>query len=249
MTFNKIKLVRIYCIVLLVFQFFYQVGNYKIHSRKGLQYLIVFQWLAWLIMTGLTLKSFESGKELLVKYLIIIMTFRISVVLIDFEGFRNSDNNLDPIRIICVFGITALMGQFCIFQIWDGNFLVNTATVIVNQTTICLGVLILSEEKLESIQIPMTFFEVSRKHAYDGAMIFIGLLITQYIFIKFQSIEKYGFLMSCYHKTQYKREYFMYLDNLEEAVISKSGEGLRYFNSKGMNLINKCIDSHFSKVL
>ena len=41
----------------------------------------------------------------------------------------------------------------------------------------------------------------------------------------------------------------MYLDNLEEAVISKSDEGLRYFNSKGINLISKCIDTHFSQVL
>ena len=37
----------------------------------------------------------------------------------------------------------------------------------------------------------------------------------------------------------------MYLDNLEEAVISKSGDGLKYFNSKGMNLISKCLETNF----
>ena len=41
----------------------------------------------------------------------------------------------------------------------------------------------------------------------------------------------------------------MYLNNLEEAVISKSGEGLRYFNSKGINLINKCVNTKLSKVM
>jgi hypothetical protein len=102
-------------------------------------------------MAALTFKSFERGKEHLVKYLIIIMTFRNAVVLLDFEGFRSSQKNLDPIRIVCVQGITVLMGQFCIFQLWDGNLIVNTATIIVNQLTICLGLLILSEKKLESI--------------------------------------------------------------------------------------------------
>ena len=41
----------------------------------------------------------------------------------------------------------------------------------------------------------------------------------------------------------------MYLDNLEEAVISKSEEGLRHFNSKGINLLSKCIDTRVSEVL
>jgi hypothetical protein len=136
-------------------------------------------------MTGLLIKSFESGKEHLVKYLIIIMTFRSIVPMLDFEGFRNSQNKLDVIIIIVTQGITSLMSQFCIFQLWDGNFIVNAVTIVVNQTMICLGILILSEEKLEKIEIPVTFIEISKKHAYKGSMIWIGLLLTQYIFIKF----------------------------------------------------------------
>ena len=61
-------------------------------------------------MAVLTVKSFERGKENLVKYVIIILTFRTAVNLLDFEGFRMSKNNIDPIRILCVQGITALMG-------------------------------------------------------------------------------------------------------------------------------------------
>ena len=61
-------------------------------------------------MIGLIVKSFEKGKEYLVKYVIIIMTFRLAVVCLDFEGYRLRKNNLKVLEIICSNGISALLG-------------------------------------------------------------------------------------------------------------------------------------------
>ena len=47
-------------------------------------------------------KSYEKGKEQLVKYLIIIVTFRNAVVILDFEGVRLSENRIDPLKVVCV---------------------------------------------------------------------------------------------------------------------------------------------------
>jgi hypothetical protein len=76
------------------------------------------------------------------------MTFRNAVPILDFEGVRLSKNTLDPIRVVCVQGITGLMGQFCIFQLWDGNCVVNMVTIMVNQSVICLGIIVMGENNL-----------------------------------------------------------------------------------------------------
>ena len=57
----------------------------------------------------------------------------------------------------------------------------------------------------------------------------------------FFQVEKEVYLQNCYEKKQVQKEYCKYLNNLEEAVISKSNDGIRYFNNKGISLIYNCL--------
>lgn len=67
--------------------------------------------------------------------------------------------------------------------------------------------------------------------------IFLGGYLVFLLFDYIFWIDNYIFIYSCYQKKLIQQEYCEYLNNLEEAVISKSSEGIRYFNLKGFHLL------------
>ena len=64
---------------------------------------------------------------------------------------------------------------------------------------------------------------------------FINSLVIMFGLSYFFTIEKDIYLQNCFEKKVVQSEYCNYLNNLEEAVISKSNDGIRYFNNKGFD--------------
>jgi hypothetical protein len=79
------------------------------------------------------------------------------------------------------------------------------------------------------------------ENVQDTASFFVGNIIIMISLTQIFAIEKEIYMQGCYMKIQIQREYCKYLNNLEEAVISKSNDGIRYFNTKGIILLLKSV--------
>lgn len=61
------------------------------------------------------------------------------------------------------------------------------------------------------------------------------ILLIIYIFEK----EKYDLMLSFYEKDNLQVEYQQILNNLDQAIITDTDKGLKFFNSSGFKLLNE----------
>ena len=107
----------------------------------------------------------------------------------------------------------------------------------INVLICTVGMMIMNDSTIETVTIPETVIFVLKNHTQYIINFFGGITLYFAIFSYFFNIEKTIYIENCYKKIQVQKEYCQYLNNLEEAVISKSNDGIRYFNKKGLKLI------------
>jgi hypothetical protein len=100
---------------------------------------------------------------------------------------------------------------------------------------------ILIDPTIETVQIPETILFVLESKAKNSVNLFINSLGVMGALSYFFSVEKVIYLENCYQKNQVQKEYCKYLNNLEEAVISNSNDGIRYFNNQGISILYSCL--------
>ena len=83
---------------------------------------------------------------------------------------------------------------------------------------------------IEQVQIPHTILLVLQKPG-DMLDVFIGSTGVLFLLGYFFNVETEIYIHNCYSKIQIQKEYCKYLNNLKEGVISRSKDGIRYFNN------------------
>ena len=87
---KKIKLSRQFMYLLMFVTFWHQVKYHKQNYQRANYGTIVFQWTTWI--TCLILIIFSFKHENMIKYAVLIMSFRQAFKVIDFEDFRLVEN-------------------------------------------------------------------------------------------------------------------------------------------------------------
>lgn len=124
------------------------------------------------------------------------------------------------------------------------NNFIRLGTTIINSLASTLGILIICSDNSSVKGTKITsLLKCIEIWPIEFLQLFFGLLICHIGTINHFDFEKSFYFQNCYQKNQIQKEYYKYLDNLEEAVISRSQDGIRYFNTKAINLLKICIQS------
>ena len=137
--------------------------------------------------------------------------------------------------------LTVMVFQFMINYVQQSK-IVKISTSIINFSLISFGSIIILQKDVPHINFAVVF-SIIKDNISQFFRVVIIISGGNIMFYQFFYLEWIFYLEQTYKKSQLQKECYKYLDILDQVVISKTENGIRYFNSKGVDLVKTQIQA------
>ena len=106
----------------------------------------------------------------------------------------------------------------------------------VNNTFLCIGIMIVNTKEDFSLELVGNLLA---DHFTFVIIVMIGCCFFIWMLMELFNSEKYNLLKSCYDKNTLQSQYQQILENMDQAIITDTDYGLKYFNSVGFDFLKE----------
>ena len=229
----------IMCLIIHIYQTLNNAVLFEGHYKQGLMFVLLYTWsLNGFCLMCCTLYVLQDQKQLIYPILH-FTTIRCILPMLDLEERRFQNSQLIVMIFQVQIMVTILFLLFCMIQIHKINVLFISLPSYLFFTG--LGVLVINQQELRLTSFSILYQILVQSLYIQFLWVFLASIFLL-IMKEFKDFGRYDILKSAFEQKQLQIEYHNILENLHEAVVTKTDKGLKYFNSLGQKILQKAAD-------
>lgn len=226
------------CSLLFVTNIIFQVRMLeKLVSHQN-YFAITYQWIVSLVAFFKVIKFYYYEEVNYVYPLVLLITFRQSFTMLDFEGRRFWDDPKENVFFLISQNSVVIILLFCINFLFKSKK-INVAATITNYLMAWFGTIIIVNRFDWNQESFFSLLLNNLLQILSGTLFLVFLWFAKDMMEK----EKYELLKSNMERSELQNEYQHILDHFNDSVITQTKtNGIKYFNSEGFNLLKTLVN-------